>query len=114
MPAPGDATVILAGWCAVILSGGCIQATRHRVRRTPGMRRLSAVFVAPDLDVKLKPLDGSRISRPFSAKILSGGVSVRWFKETMGKKWRHREGNEEEEDDGKAGQDAMIETLVWN
>jgi isopenicillin N synthase-like dioxygenase len=56
-PVPGDATVILTGWCAVILSGGKISAARHRVRRVPGVRRLSAaLFLAPDLDVQLKPL----------------------------------------------------------
>lgn len=31
---------------------------RHRVRRVPGVRRLSAVlFVAPDLDVKMAPAE---------------------------------------------------------
>lgn len=34
---PGDATVILTGWCALILSGGSICAAKHCVRHTPGM-----------------------------------------------------------------------------
>ncbi|KAF3903240.1 hypothetical protein ABW20_dc0105260 [Dactylellina cionopaga] len=38
IPVPGDATVVLAGWCALILSGGRIHAARHRVRRIPGVR----------------------------------------------------------------------------
>lgn len=41
-PVPGDAIVILTGWCAVILSGGRISAARHRVRRSPRVRRLGA------------------------------------------------------------------------
>jgi isopenicillin N synthase-like dioxygenase len=52
---PGDATVVLCGWCALILSGDRIQAARHSVRRAPGIRRFSAVlFVAPDLGVVLR------------------------------------------------------------
>lgn len=112
---PGDATIILAGWCTVILTGGCIQATRHRVRRTPGVRRLSAVlFVAPDLDIELKPLEGFCLNRAFSDKIMTGGVDVKWFKDVMGKKWRHREGNEEPDKYEAAAQDEIIEKLVWD
>ncbi|KAF4980324.1 hypothetical protein FZEAL_3641 [Fusarium zealandicum] len=97
VPVPGDAAVVLAGWCAVILSGGCIKATRHRVRRTPGVRRLSAIlFVAPDLD-----------------SVINGEVNVGWFKEVMGKKWRRREGNEELEGDDPTTQDSEIENLIW-
>ncbi len=67
---PGDATIVLCGWCALILSGGRIRAARHRVRRVPGIRRLSAVlFVAPDLDVLLKPLKGDMVGRPFPEKV---------------------------------------------
>ncbi|OJJ52083.1 hypothetical protein ASPSYDRAFT_1170564 [Aspergillus sydowii CBS 593.65] len=36
LPVPGDATVVLTGWCAVILGSGRISAARHRVRRSPG------------------------------------------------------------------------------
>ncbi|KAL6399342.1 uncharacterized protein AUP68_17888 [Ilyonectria robusta] len=113
VPVPADATVVLAGWCAVILSGGCIKATRHRVRRIPGVRRLSAVlFVAPDLDVNLQPLEGVKVVRPFSEKVMTGEVNVGWFKEVMGKKWRRREGNEElEEGEDTATQDSDIEKL---
>ncbi|KAJ4169276.1 hypothetical protein NW754_001388 [Fusarium falciforme] len=116
IPVPGDATVVLAGWCAVILSGGCIQAARHRVRRTPGVRRLSAVlFVAPDLDANLQPLEGAKVIRPFSERVMAGELNVRWFKEVMGKKWRRREGNEElEEGEDTATQDNEIEKLIWD
>jgi hypothetical protein len=114
-PVPGGCAVVLAGWCAVILTGGGIRATRHRVRRTPGVRRLSAVlFVAPDLDVPLMPIDVSKSVRPFSRTIMAGEANVRWFKAVMGKKWRRREGNEgTDEGDAAETQDKAIEKLVW-
>lgn len=85
------------------------------MRHIPGVRRLSAVlFVAPDLDAKLMPIEKSAIVRPFSEKIMSGEVNVEWFKEVMGKKWRHREGNEELPAEEKAPtQDGEIEKLIW-
>ncbi|KAK8247158.1 oxidoreductase [Phyllosticta capitalensis] len=112
---PGDATIVLAGWCAAILSGGRIRAARHRVRRVPGVRRLSAVlFVAPDLDVKLTPLPGVKPVRPFTERISSGEEDVAWFKEVMGKRWRHREGNEDiPEGELTGSQDDDINKLVW-
>lgn len=115
VPVPGDATVILTGWCAVILSGGRIRAARHRVRRVPGVRRFSAVlFVAPDLDVKLKPLDGVEPARMFAEGVMRGEMDVETFKEVMGKRWRYREGTEVLVDgDGSAAQDSEIEKLVW-
>lgn len=114
VPVPGDATVVLAGWCAVILSGGRVSAARHRVRRTPGVRRLSAVlFVAPDLDVKLKPLGGLQPARAFSGTIMRGELDVDTFKEVMGKRWRWREGNEEMDSADSMSQDNEIEKMVW-
>lgn len=114
VPVPGDATVVLAGWCAAILSGGRISAARHRVRRSPGVRRLSAVlFVAPDLDVKLKPLGDSQPVRPFSDTIMRGDLDVDTFKSVMGKRWRYREGNEEMGDADSLTQDDEIENMVW-
>lgn len=60
IPIPGDATVVLAGWCAVILTGVGVVAARHRVRRTSGIRKWSAVrFVAPQPNTVLSPLVGS-------------------------------------------------------
>ncbi|PKY05143.1 Clavaminate synthase-like protein [Aspergillus campestris IBT 28561] len=114
-PVPGDATVFLTGWCAVVLSGGRIRAARHRVRRTPGVRRLSAVlFVAPDLDAKLRPLEGVQAVWPFSEYIKEGNVDVRSFKEVMGQRWRYREGNEKLDDnDAEFTQDSVIEKLIW-
>ncbi|KAK7409151.1 hypothetical protein QQX98_008644 [Neonectria punicea] len=50
VPVPGDATVVLASWCAAVCCS----------------------FVAPDLDVKLKPLDGAQITRPLSQRIMTG------------------------------------------
>lgn len=115
VPVPGDATVILAGWCAVILSGGRIRATRHRVRRVPGVRRLSAVlFVAPDLNVQLKPVTGLVPVASFSKTIVDGQVDVDWFKSVMGKRWRHREGNEAlPVGYGDGTQDSEIRELIW-
>ncbi|KAH7234837.1 uncharacterized protein BKA55DRAFT_544026 [Fusarium redolens] len=99
VPVPGDATVVLAGWCAVIHSGGNIRATRHRVRRTPGVRRLSAVlFVAPDVEATLRPLESVAVARPFTKKVMDGQLDAGEFKEVMGKKWRHCEGNEKSDD----------------
>ncbi|KAJ5091863.1 hypothetical protein NUU61_006733 [Penicillium alfredii] len=115
VPIPGDATVILTGWCAVVLSGGRIRAARHRVRRTPGVRRLSAVlFVALDLDLKLRPLGGVQLARPFSEAIMRGSMDVEQFKEVMGARWRYREGNEEIADGDAVTQDSEIEKLVWS
>lgn len=74
-----------------MLSGGKVKAVRHRVRRVPGVRRLSAVlFVAPDLDVKLAP---TAEVDTFSDLVNQGNFDVRCFKEVMGGKWRYREGN---------------------
>ncbi|KAF5545733.1 oxidoreductase 2OG-Fe(II) oxygenase family [Fusarium mexicanum] len=115
VPVPGDATVVLAGWCAVILSGGNIRATRHRVRRTPGVRRLSAIlFVAPDVEATLQPLEGVKVVRPFTKKVMDGQLDVGEFKEVMGKKWRRREGNEKSDDgDDTETQDSEIERFIW-
>ncbi|KAK6527034.1 hypothetical protein TWF281_010229 [Arthrobotrys megalospora] len=115
IPIPGDATVVLAGWCALILSGGRVCAVRHRVRRTPGVRRLSVVlFVAPDLDVKLTPMtEDTNVS--FSKKIMGGEIDVDWFKDVMGKRWRWREGNLElaEGEDESIVQDEEIKKLIF-
>ena len=114
VPVPGDATVILTGWCAVILSGGRISAARHRVRRVPGVRRLSAVlFVAPDLEVPLKPLEGALPVKQFSDMVQKGEMDVNTFKQVMGKRWRYREGNEEMMNGESATQDSEIEALIW-
>jgi hypothetical protein len=114
IPVPGDKTVVLAGWCAVVLSGGRITATRHRVRRVPSVRRLSAVlFVAPDLDVTLQPAKGIEPVCAFSEAITKGEITVEGFKEIMGKKWRHREDNGElSEEEKQKSQDSEIEGLV--
>lgn len=59
-------SVILTGWCVVVLSSGCISAAKHCARHVPGVRRLSAVlFVVPDLDMALKLLDGVSPARQF-------------------------------------------------
>ncbi|KAK6512338.1 hypothetical protein TWF481_001226 [Arthrobotrys musiformis] len=109
---PGDATIILAGWCGYILSGGRVCAVRHRVRRMPGVRRLSAVlFVAPDLEVTLKPLVESDVR--FSKEVMGGKVRVGWFKDVMGKRWRWREGNLEVEEGEGVVQDEEVGRLVF-
>jgi isopenicillin N synthase-like dioxygenase len=74
LPVPGDATLLLCGWCAVVLSGSKVAAARYRVRRVPGVRRLSAVlFVAPDLDIKMAP--EGRVER-FSDAVNEGPFST--------------------------------------
>ncbi|KAG7406160.1 hypothetical protein Forpe1208_v013977 [Fusarium oxysporum f. sp. rapae] len=95
--------------------GGNIRATRHRARRTPGFRRLSAVlFVAPDVEATLRPLEGARVVRPFAKKVMDGQLDVGEFKEVMGKKWRRREGNEKSDDgDDTETQDSEIERFIW-
>jgi isopenicillin N synthase-like dioxygenase len=98
------------------LSGGRVHAVRYRVRRLPGVRRLSAVlFVAPDVDVVLKPLKVDEASMKFSEKIMKGQVKVGWFKDVMGKRWRWREGNEALKDgeSDEISQDEDIDRLVW-
>lgn len=111
---PGDATVILTGWCALVLSGGSIRAAKHRVRRAPGVRRFSAVlFVAPDTSTKLKSLNGIKPAQSFSNRIMRGYIDVEYFKEAMGKRWRYREGNEDMANGALATQDEDIEKLVW-
>ncbi|KAI1455720.1 hypothetical protein F4805DRAFT_435320, partial [Annulohypoxylon moriforme] len=116
VPVPADKVVMLCGWCAFVLSGGALRAVRHRVRRQPGVRRLSAVlFVAPDLDVALKPIAPLATGKDavhFSSEVLQGKIDVRWFKEFMGKRWRWREGNEKLEDGEDVTQDEDIERLI--
>lgn len=125
VPVPPTSTVILAGWSAYILSGAKLHAVRHRVRRIPGKRRLSAVFfVAPDLHVKLQPValqdpsnaDPAAVvacNKRFSECIRQGTFDIAWFKDVMGKKWRWREGNLEIADaDVEVTQDDEIEKLV--
>ncbi|KAL7756536.1 hypothetical protein ACKLNR_013529 [Fusarium oxysporum f. sp. zingiberi] len=97
VPVPGDATVVLAGW------------------RTPGVRRLSAVlFVAPDVEATLRPLEDVKVVRPFTKKVTNGQSDVGEFKEVMGKKWRRREGNEKSDDgNDMETQDSEIERFIW-
>lgn len=58
---PATDVAIVWGWCSAILSGDRVRAAMHRVQSTEeGTRRQSAVlFVAPDLDAVLKPLNGA-------------------------------------------------------
>jgi isopenicillin N synthase-like dioxygenase len=110
LPVSGDATVLLCGWFAIVLSGSKVAVVRHRVRRVPRVRRLSAVlFVAPDMNVKLAPAE--RVEA-FSDAV-NEGASTYWFKEIMGKRWRHREGNDKLEiGDDRIEQDIDIERLI--
>jgi hypothetical protein len=119
MPLPGDAVLVLWGLCGQIFSGDKIKAVRHRVLKTssPVTRRNTAVmFVAPDLDAALMPMcpgreKGEDKGRWYSKEVEEGGMSVGEFKEFIGKKWRHREGNEDiEEDIG--SQDDFIEKFL--
>jgi isopenicillin N synthase-like dioxygenase len=98
------------------LSGGRVHAVIYRVRRLAGVRRLSAVlFVAPDVDGVLKPLNVDETSMKFSEKIMTGQVNVGWFKDVMGKQWRWKEGNEvlKDGESDEISQDEDIDRLVW-
>jgi isopenicillin N synthase-like dioxygenase len=77
IPILGNATIVLCGWYTLILSGGRVRAVRHRVRRVPGVRKLSTVlFVAPDMEVDLKPLEADKGSRAVSEAIMEGKINV--------------------------------------
>ncbi|KAH6667456.1 hypothetical protein B0J14DRAFT_602315 [Halenospora varia] len=102
VPANVDA-VVSWGWCGAILSNDRVKAAKHRVLRTQPVqkrRTTAVVFVAPDLDATLKPVEASmKDDHPsiWSEQIMAGGLSVGEFKQVISKKWRRREGNEEGE-----------------
>lgn len=102
VPADVDA-VVSWGWCGAILSNGRVKAAKHKVLRTQPVqerRTTAVVFVAPDLDATLKPVEGSmEEDQPgvWSERIMDGELSVGEFKQVISKKWRRREGNEEGE-----------------
>jgi len=97
VPAYVDA-VVSWGWCGAILSNDGVHAAKHRVMKTiPAYQRrtTAVVFVAPDLDAILKPVDGKGTGN-WAKKIMDGKLGVGEFKEVISKKWRHREGNGDE------------------
>jgi hypothetical protein len=75
IPVPSYATVVLAGWCAVILTAARAVAARYRVRLTPGVRKLNAVlFLAPYPEILSSPLaEMLAPEKPFS-KFMEDGV----------------------------------------
>lgn len=100
VPAAVDA-VVSWGWCGAILSDNRARAAKHRVLKTrpAGSRRTTAVvFVAPDMDVVLKPMvpniGGGSGRTKWRDEILNGDITVREFKPQISKRWRRREGNE--------------------
>ncbi|KAF8241781.1 Clavaminate synthase-like protein [Wilcoxina mikolae CBS 423.85] len=117
---PGDAVLVLWGLCGQIFSGDKIKAVRHRVLKTtsPVARRNTAVmFVAPDLDATLKPMcpgreEGEGKGKWYRKEVEEGAMSVGEFKEFIGKKWRHREGNEDIEGEDMGSQDDFIEKFL--
>lgn len=90
--------VVSWGWCGAILSNDTIKAAKHRVMKTwPSLQRrtTAVVFVAPDMDVPLKPVgDSEKKCAGWRQDILEGKMNVAAFKEVISKKWRLREGNE--------------------
>jgi len=103
-PNPGDAALMLFGWCTQIRSNGRIPAALHRVVDSRGEstvtdgevpRRLSAIlFCAPKKhETLLDPVVGPEKQRKYI-----GGVRVGQLRGSMARKWRHREGTEDEED----------------
>lgn len=94
VPASADA-VVSWGWCGAVLSDNAVTAAKHRVMKTwPAVqRRTTAVlFVAPDLDTPLKPVNGP--GKGWSEDIANGNVNVGSFKQVVARRWRTREGNE--------------------
>ncbi|KAF8242782.1 Clavaminate synthase-like protein [Wilcoxina mikolae CBS 423.85] len=110
---PGDAVMVLWGLCGQILSGDKIKAVRHRVLKTGKRRNTAMMFVAPDLDAALKPMCSGweDMGKRYRKEVEEGGMSVGEFKEFIGKKWRHREGNEDIEEDV-GSQDDVIEKFL--
>lgn len=97
IPASVEAVVVW-GWCGAILSNDAVKAAKHRVVKTwPLLQRrtTAVVFVAPDLDLPLKPVGGlEKQCAGWRQDILEGNMSVGAFKEVISKKWRTREGTE--------------------
>ena len=45
------------------------------------------LFVVPNLDMVLRPLEGDSDGRSFSGKAMGRQISPRWFNEAIGKRW---------------------------
>ncbi|KAJ5503241.1 hypothetical protein N7463_006115 [Penicillium fimorum] len=88
--------------------------TLSRSCLSPGVRRLGAIlFVAPDLDVKLKPMYDSQQIGVFPNTSMRGDLDVETFKDVVRKRWRYQEGNEEMDIENSLSQDNEIENMVW-
>jgi hypothetical protein len=99
VPVPVDVDAVVSwGWCGAILGNDRVKAAKHRVLRTQPLqkrRTTAVVFVAPNLDAVLKPVEGSiGENGAWSKRIMEGKLTVGEFKEVISKKWRRREGNE--------------------
>jgi isopenicillin N synthase-like dioxygenase len=72
------ATVVLAGWCAVVLTGARVVAARYRVRRTPGVRKLNAVlFLVPYPEILSSLLvEMLNPEKPFSKCVEDGMLTI--------------------------------------
>ncbi len=60
-PVPTDVDAVVSlGWCSAILSNDRVKATKHRVLKMNWVQKRQTtvnIFVAPDLDVVLKPIE---------------------------------------------------------
>ena len=86
------------------------------MRRPPSVRRLCTVlFVALQPDTVLSLLVAAiDLVRQFSRPMGNGELTVGWFKVFMGKKWRHREGNQDlDSTAGGLSQDDEIRQLLF-
>jgi hypothetical protein len=100
-PPTPDSALLLFGWCTQIRSNGRIPAALHRVvdihepDETVVPRRVTAVlFCAPKQpDTPLEPVVKEGEERRYI-----GGVKVGQLRGKMARKWRHREGTEDEVD----------------
>jgi len=76
---PPNETVVMWGRAGHLFSGGRIRAVNHRVQGIPTNRRNVAVcFIAPDLDVPLRPIVQSQ--EWFPPQIMEGQFTVRDFR----------------------------------
>ncbi|KAN0050777.1 hypothetical protein ACTA71_003925 [Dictyostelium dimigraforme] len=116
---PANTVVVLWGQCSRILSNDKIVAVKHRVVRsneTFNKRRNTAIlFIAPNLNTQLSPLNinGDNQLSPFNDDILSGKYDVNFFKDILGRKWRGREGNYDENDNESSNYDDNIDQFLY-
>ena len=88
------AALLLFGWCTQIRSNGRIPAAMHRVVDLVPRRVSAVLFCAPkNPETTLEPVVLDDEARQYI-----GGVMVGQLRGKMARKWRHREGTEDDKD----------------